>query len=432
MPKLTKTLVDNTKAPTVGDAWVWDSELEGFGIRIQKSGRKTYVVRYRARNGSRTQRKLTICPCSHMPPEKARESARKVFAQVADGFDPAEGRKIAKASTATVKVMFEAYVASLRKRGRISAGDVELALLRSKVNAADALGRDRLACEVTPAMVVQHVASYFNRGRRASADKVRSYISSAFGWAMKSTNDYMSAERFDWNLTINPAAHIAKDSEPTKARNRNLTMEELAVLWKATDAGNGGFSIEVASCIKMLICCGQRVLETLRMEGSEIDLEAALWRMPKEKTKGRKHAHTIPLPRQAIPVLKALIERHGNGFLFKGYRVDKPCGYSSVNNAIGYWLAQGEPLEHFQSRDLRRTWKSRTHDAGVDRYTRDLIQQHAKNDTGSKHYDRADYLPQMREAMEKWSVLLDECLPEPSVVPGTFWPVHTDQQLGLN
>jgi hypothetical protein len=40
--------------------------------------------------------------------------------------------------------------------------------------------------------------------------------------------------------------------------------------------------------------------------------------------------------------------------------------------------------------------------AGVDRFTRDLIQQHARGDTGGKHYDHADYLPQMREAMKKW------------------------------
>ena len=51
-------------------------------------------------------------------------------------------------------------------------------------------------------------------------------------------------------------------------------------------------------------------------------------------------------------------------------------------------------------------------DAGIDRFTRDLIQQHAKNDTGSKNYDRADYLPQMQEAMGKWSAWLTAVLEE--------------------
>ena len=69
---------------------------------------------------------------------------------------------------------------------------------------------------------------------------------------------------------------------------------------------------------------------------------------------------------------------------------------------LGRWL-DGVDVEHFTTRDIRRTWKSRAHDAGIDRYTRDLIQQHAKSDTGSVHYDWANYLPQMTEAMGKWN-----------------------------
>lgn len=45
--------------------------------------------------------------------------------------------------------------------------------------------------------------------------------------------------------------------------------------------------------------------------------------------------------------------------------------------------------------------------AGIDRFIRDVIQQHTNQDTGSKSYDRADYLPQMREAMYKWEKWLD-------------------------
>lgn len=38
----------------------------------------------------------------------------------------------------------------------------------------------------------------------------------------------------------------------------------------------------------------------------------------------------------------------------------------------------------------------------MDRFTRDLIQQHAKSDTGSSVYDHTDYLPMMRAGMKKW------------------------------
>ena len=56
--KITKTMVDKAEANLHGDVWLWDAEVEGFGVRIKPTGRKTYVVRYRAANG--TQRKMTM------------------------------------------------------------------------------------------------------------------------------------------------------------------------------------------------------------------------------------------------------------------------------------------------------------------------------------------------------------------------------------
>jgi integrase len=430
MPKLTKTLVDNTKAPAKGDTWLWDSEVEGFGVRVQYSGRKTYIIRYRTNDASKTQRKLTLARCSDMPPEKARELARKKFAEVAEGGDPAADKKPQPAAkeapkTATVGMMFEGYVASMRAKNRASAEEVNRVLLLAKNNAADALGRDRKACDVAPIDVVNYVSQFYIAGYRGAADKARSYIASAYTWAMRSANDYTAEARQDWGIQLNPAAVVAKDSGAIKTRDRNLDKAELRKLWAAAEPGAAHFSPEVAACIRLLIGCGQRVQETLRIDGADIDLDAALWKMPAHKTKGRKLPHTIPLPRQVLPILRDLILEHGDGPLFPARTnnegqfvgVGGLMAHRSINQAIGRWLNSPEvSMDHFQTRDLRRTWKSRSHDAGVDRFTRDLIQQHAKSDTGSKNYDRADYLPQMRAAMAKWSDWLDEMLTDPKLI----------------
>lgn len=407
--KLTKNFVDNLTAPEKGEAWFWDAELDGFGVRIQESGRKTYVVRYRTRDAKRTQRKVTICRCSDMPPDRARDQARKLFSQVAEGADPAAELKKAQPSRATVSRMFEGYVAAMRKLGKVSATEVERALLLAKNNAAAALGRDRPAADVTPADVVAYVSGFYEAGHRGAADKHRSYIASAFAWAMQSANDYTTKGAEDWGLVRNPGADVAKDPGAIKTRDRALTVAELRTLWAATGPGMPHFSIEMGSAVRLLICCGQRVQETLRVDGAEIDLEAALWRMPAHKTKGKLREHVIPLPAQARSVLEVLIDQNGNGPLFppragaKGRRT----AHSSVNQAVRRWYLRPDVVvAPFQARDLRRTWKSRAHDAGVDRFTRDLIQQHAKNDTGSKSYDRADYNPEMRAAMDKWSAWL--------------------------
>lgn len=413
MPKINKSVVDNATVPAKGDAWIWDLELEGFGIRVQASGRKTYVVRYRTRDAARTQRKMTLARCSDMPPDRARDLARKVFAQVAEGNDPALAVKPAAASVATVARMFEGYVASLRSKGRVSAKEVERVLLLAPKSAANALGRDRAAADVTPGDVVNYVSKSYDAGRRGAADKARSYIASAFAWGLQSAHDYTSKGRQDWGLVRNPAADVAKDSGAIATRDRNLTAAELRQLWHATEYGQDGFSLEMGSAIRLLICCGQRVQETLRLDGAEVDLAAGLWRMPACKTKGGKRPHVIPLPRQAIEVIEVLKAKHTDGPLFPARlrASGTQAAHRSVNQALRRWLARPEvSIEPFQARDLRRSWKSRAHDAGIDRFTRDLIQQHAKTDTGSKNYDRSDYGPQMRAAMDKWSDWLDGML----------------------
>lgn len=308
----------------------------------------------------------------------------------------------------TVERMFQGYIDHMRAKGRASADEVERSLLTAKAYAAaDQLGRNRLASSITDQDVVALVAGFYERGQRGAADKTRAYVSAAFGWARKATNDYTNPDRQDWGITQNPATDVPRDTAASKARDRNLSRDDLRALWSATRPKAPGFSVDVAACIRLLIACGQRVQETLRIDGADIDLDGGLWRMPAHKTKGGKRPHVIPLPRQAIDVLRELIVEHGDGPLFParpGAKADL-IDHRSIMQAIERWTARDDvDVKPFQSRDLRRSWKSRTTDAGIDRFTRDLYQQHAQNsDTGSKHYDFSNYLPMMRDAMAKWS-----------------------------
>lgn len=149
------------------------------------------------------------------------------------------------------------------------------------------------------------------------------------------------------------------------------------------------------------------------MDGSEIDLEAMVWRMPAHKTKGGKRAHTIPLPRVVLPTLVALKAKHGDGPLFPARTGSKSDLISivSIGQAVRRWLdTEGNELVAFQPRDIRRTVKSRMHDAGIDRFVRDLLQQHQQAGAATKHYDRSDYSDIKTEAMRKWDLWLSRIL----------------------
>lgn len=409
MPKITKNTVESAKPSATVDMWIWDTELPGFGVRIRPSGRKTFVARYRTRDAKKIQRKYTICRCNDTTPDKARAMARDIFTKVAGGADPAADLRPDKENTATLEDMFRGHIANMRAKNKVSADEVERVLLLSKNNAADSLGRKTAPADVTATAIVKFVSSFYVAGHRGAADKARGYVAAAFNWAIKSANDYTVEVRRDWGVKHNPAVDVAKDHGAIKVRDRNLDAADIRVLWVACQNGNAGFSEGVEVCLRTMLGCGQRVQETLRMYGSEVDLDEAVWKMPAHKTKGRKRAHTIPLSAHTIPDLRRLKEKHGDGALFppRSDSEQEVLGSISVAHAVRRWLDQeGNTMERFQPRDLRRTWKSRTHDAGIDRFTRDLIQQHAKNDTGSKNYDRADYLPQMREAMAKWDAWL--------------------------
>jgi len=71
------------------ETFVWDIEIEGFGLRLRRSGadvRRTYVAQYRI-PGRRTRR-ITLGPAEKLTASQAREAARKILARASLGHDP--------------------------------------------------------------------------------------------------------------------------------------------------------------------------------------------------------------------------------------------------------------------------------------------------------------------------------------------------------
>lgn len=310
---------------------------------------------------------------------------------------------VVSAELPTVERLFQGYIQSLRDRGAASVTESERTLLTGKYNAAVELGKETIATSVEPGDISMLLAKGLKRGARRTIDMQRTALAAAFSWGMKSTNDYTIENRLDWGIKYNPVSAVPRDQGANKVRERNLTADEVRHVWNNAPDQTG-------DVLRLVIATGQRVKECLTVEGCDIDLAAKLWTIPAHKTKGRKTMHLVPLTSQAVELLTMLISLEGAGWLFPSRAGSKGAimGIPSVSRGASRMAG----IIAFQPRDLRRTWKSRAGDAGIDRFTRDLIQQHARTDTGSKHYDRYDYLPQMREAMAKWESWLALTLAE--------------------
>jgi Arm DNA-binding domain/Phage integrase, N-terminal SAM-like domain len=99
--KITKRSVDALKpGADVAELVLWDSELKGFGVRVQRGDAKSYLLHYRVGAGRGAPlRKLTIG--RHGSPwtaELARAEAKRLLGLVAQGKDPAGAKAEAKAA----------------------------------------------------------------------------------------------------------------------------------------------------------------------------------------------------------------------------------------------------------------------------------------------------------------------------------------------
>lgn len=108
MAKLNKRFVDTVEIREK-DYIVWDDDLPGFGLRVFASGKRSYVIQYRAAGRSR---RYAIGLHGVWTPETARKEARAQLGKVAHGENPAEERQLDR-NAMTVKELAEQYIEAM-------------------------------------------------------------------------------------------------------------------------------------------------------------------------------------------------------------------------------------------------------------------------------------------------------------------------------
>ena len=95
--------------------WIaWDDKVTGFGVRVQPSGVKSFIVNFRAGKGGPLKR-MVIARVGEMLPGQARQRARAIMERVGRGEDPGKARDAALAMP-TLEQVFEAYMSADESR----------------------------------------------------------------------------------------------------------------------------------------------------------------------------------------------------------------------------------------------------------------------------------------------------------------------------
>ena len=108
MAKLTKRTVEAAE-PRGKDYVLWDDDIAGFGLRVYRSGKRSYIVQYRQRGRTR---RLTLGSHGVWTAELARREAKAQLGRVAGGDDPAEER-LEDHRAMTMKELCRRYIQDL-------------------------------------------------------------------------------------------------------------------------------------------------------------------------------------------------------------------------------------------------------------------------------------------------------------------------------
>ena len=185
-----------------------------------------------------------------------------------------------------------------------------------------------------------------------------------------------------------PAARLLKRAKEVVGE-RVLTDDEIRALWKDLTA-NGTAASDV---IKLRLLLGQRGGETLGILRSEVNLADAFWEMPRRRTKTRKNIHAVALPPLALAVLQArlaaLPEDETRVFPFSR-NYDEYRDLSVMTGGTYVW------------KDLRRTVATRLAELGFTTEVIDRVLNHARAGVTDKNYNKYQYLPEIRTALEAW------------------------------
>lgn len=372
--RLTKTLVDRL-APDETEYVAWCGKLAGFGCRVWPSGKKVFIVFYRAGGRSSKLRKKSIGTYGRVTVEQARREAEKYLASAQLGQDLVGEERKAKAEM-TVSDLCDEYLehgVSLKKPSTIA---TDIGRINGHIRPL--LGKKKLS--VVTRTDIERFLNDVAKGKTArdkrTGKKGRSIIKGGKGTAARTVRLLGGIFTYAVNqgyIDSNPrlGVKIFKDrsmdrflteAEMDRLGEALIEAETIGLPWQLKDGSKSNddqrviMSPHVTGAIRLLILTGCRLREILHLKWSEVDFERLILNLPDSKT-GRK---TVYLSVGAIEVLNAL-PRIGT-YVVLGRDPDQPR--SDLKRP---WkrIADHAGLEGVRLHDLRHTFASQGAASGM-------------------------------------------------------------------
>jgi integrase len=384
---------------------------EGLYLRVRPTG-KVWVYRYKQLG---KEAKLSLGHYPVVTLAAARKKARAEAEKRADGVDPREARRVEEerdrvARLNTFELTARAWHAQAQKDRAWSASYAEKVMRHLELHIFPWIGALAIGA-IAPTEVVRCLHRIKERGNLETAQRVREAVQHVFQYAvdvgtLEPTRNFVNSRT--GGLPPPRARHYAAITDPQK----------LGQLLRDMRAYNGNVITRAALQLSPLLF--QRPGQLRLAHWEDIDFEQKLWRCPPEKMKLREWkkrdirtpAHLVPLPTQAVEILRDILPLTGpTGPIFRSMskRSEKTRYMSdnTVNSALrtlGY-----DTKEQITGHGFRATARTLIRELlGWDREVIERHLAHVSNEELGGSYDRTTHLDQRCRMIQLWADLLDD------------------------
>jgi integrase len=374
--KINATLVKNIQ-PSTSPIEIYDTELKGFTLRVQPSGVKSYLVRYRYK-GKQTRKALGKHPV--ISAEKARELAKGILAALTLGENPIEEKEKPSHTLETfLDKVYSPWLSANRK-----SGDATLARLKSCFSSfmlSPLPGIDVLSVE-------QWKTAELKRGKcpatiNRDITALKALLSKAIDWGF---------------LDLHPLAKLKPAKVDNLGKIRFLSEKEEARLREALDKredrirenrrkGNDfrrargyellqdlsevSFADHLKPMVLISLNTGLRRGELFNLTFVNVDLKKGTIRIEGDSTKNGKSRY-VPLNKEAAGIFQDWLKQTGetSGLVFPG---KEGKIFDTLKTSWGKLLKAAD-ITNFRWHDMRHNFASQLVMAGVDLNTvRELL-----------------------------------------------------------
>jgi len=369
----------------------------GMYLLIHKNGGKYFRVDYRFGGKRKT---LALGTYPDMSLREARDRLYTVKKQIADGIDPGLVRRLEKAGAKenTFKAVAEEFLAANEKKWSSS----------HHRHITECFERDvypwigaRPLKDLSAVEVLATLRRIVDRGAVETAARTKQFIGQAIRYGI-------ATGRAERDVTQDLRGALPS---PAKGHYNAITDgKTLGKLLRDIEAYRGSFVVRTALQLQPMLFV--RPANLVQMEWSELNLGAAEWRIPADKMK-MKDKHIVPLPHQAVALLRDIQPLTGGGRYVLADRQGKHISRETPGATLRRLGYQGIHTAH----GFRTTASTILHEQG---FHSDMIERqlaHAERNSVKAAYCHAEYLPERRKMMQAWADYLDGLKDGADIVP---------------